>query len=466
MLALQERPPLLWPEYAIASPKDFYELIDFHSPKYVRALFSHNHESGKKIFLLGNRKSGKVTDLKAFKRKTTRYVQGVLNSKSEAVNNYYSPNEFYSWPRAINLAIFRANWIDIDITEKVDASKVRELEHDLIEKVIQILQKNKIPPFTGYVCSGSGGIHLYWIYAPVDASQINKKLWKAIADILIESLQSIRALWCIDTTASKRAYGNLRIPGSVHGRTGLQARFFGGGPKYQFEELLNYLNLESLRDSLRLEKELRVVRLPNEPKNNKPKQQTQRRYGHNIKDWWLKCINTLQIHFRKQGKVPKGKRDKTAFILFVALQHLNKDTAFEKLVKINDELIGFSLEELDGLTKTAKSTFYKYKKDTLAEYLEDLLGYRPEYLCTKPKVRLSSDEIKQRQKKAAKDTAIKKRNSSRELVREAFNELINETGKKPTQRQVAERAGLGLRTVKRYWFCQGEIPEFPNQRKV
>ncbi|AOT07593.1 hypothetical protein [Pseudoalteromonas luteoviolacea] len=202
---------------------------------------------------------------------------------------------------------------------------------------------------------------------------------------------------------------------------------------------------------MRLEKELRVVRLPNEPKSNKPKQQTQRRYGHNIKDWWLKCINTIQIHFRKQGKVPKSKRDKTAFILFVALQHLNKDSAFEKLVKINGELIGFSLEELDGLTKTAKSTFYKYKKETLAEYLEDLLDYCPEYLFTKPKVKLSSDEIKQRQKKAAKDTAIKKRNSSRELVREAFNELINETGKKPTQRQVAERAGLGLRTVKRYW---------------
>ncbi|WP_141240136.1 hypothetical protein [Pseudoalteromonas sp. HM-SA03] len=420
-----------WPEYAIASPKGFYELIDFHSPKYVRALFSHNHESGKKIFLLGNRKSSKVTDLKAFKRKTTSYVQGVLNSKSEAVNNYYSPNEFFSWPRAINLALFRANWIDIDVTEKVDATKVRELEHDLIEKVIQILKKNKIPPFTGYVCSGSGGIHLYWIYDPVEASEVNKELWKAIANILIESLQSIRSLWYIDTAASKRAYGNLRIPGSVHGRTGLQARFFGGGPKYQFEDLLNYLNLESLRDSLRLEKELRVVRLPIKPKSNKPKQQIQRRYGHNIKDWWLKCINTIQIHFRKQGKVPKGKRDKTAFILFVALQHLNKDTAFEKLIKINDELIGFSLEELDGLTKTAKSTFYKYKKDTLAEYLEDLLDYRPEYLCTKPNVKLSIDEIRQRQKKAAKDTARKKSTNSKVIVAKTIKDLTKETGKKP-----------------------------------
>ncbi|CAM4140421.1 hypothetical protein BIW53_12010 [Pseudoalteromonas byunsanensis] len=453
MLALQERPPVSWPEYAIASPKDFYELIDFHSPKYVRALFSNNHESGRKIFLLGNRKSSKVTDLKTFKRKTTRYVQGVLNCKSEAVNNYYSPNEFYSWPKAINLALLRANWIDIDVTEKVDVRRVRELEHDLIEEVFQELKKNQLPPFTGYVCSGSGGVHLYWIYDPVEASEVNKELWKLVANIFIKSLKNISSFWHIDTIASKRAYGNLRIPGSVHGRTGLQARFFSGGPKYQFKKLLNCLNLESLRDELKIKKESRVVRLPFKPKSNEGKQQIQRRYGHNIKDWWLKCINTIQIHFRKQGKVPKGKRDKTAFILFVAFQHLNKETAFEKLIKINEELIGFSLEELDGLTKTAKITIYNYRKETLAEYLEELLGYCPEYLCTKPKVKLSKDEITQRQSKAAKSTAAKKRNNSQEIVAKAIKQLTKETGKKPTQRQVAERAGVGLRTVKRYWFC-------------
>lgn len=150
--------------------------------------------------------------------------------------------------------------------------------------------------------------------------------------------------------------------------------------------------------------------------------------------------------------MPKGKRDKTAFILFVALQHLNKETAFEKLTKVNDELIGFSLEELEGLTKTAKITTYNYRKETLAEYLEELLGYCPEYLCTKPKIKLSSDEIRQRQSKAAKCTAAKKRNNSQEVVAKAIKELIIETDKKPTQKQVAERAGLGLRTVKRYWF--------------
>ena len=120
MLALIERPPLLWPEYAITYPKDFFELVDFHSPKYVRSLFSHNHESKTKTFLLGNSKSKRVTDLKTFKCKTSRFVQGILNRESEAVNIYFSPNEFFNWPRDKGLALFRANWLDIDITEKLD----------------------------------------------------------------------------------------------------------------------------------------------------------------------------------------------------------------------------------------------------------------------------------------------------------------------------------------------------------
>lgn len=454
MLALKERPPLSWPEYAIASPKDFYDLIDFHSPKYVRALFSKNHESGHRTFLLGNRNSKSVTDLKTFKRKTSRYVQGVLNCKSEAVNIYFSPNEFYEWPKVSNLALLRANWIDIDIKKAVYGKKVREVEKVLIGEVMQIFKREKIPPFTGYVFSGSGGLHLYWVYEPVDASLTNKELWKSIAQIYIDSLNGISSQWEVDSTASKRLNGNLRIPGSVHGTTGLQARFLAGGPKYEFEELINYLNLGSLRDKLKIKEESTVVRLPHKPTSSKPRQKIQRRYGHNIKDWWFKCINTVQIHFRKLGKVPKGKRDKTAFILFVAFQHLNKETAFEKLTKINDELIGFSLEELEGLTKTAKITTYNYRKETLAEYLEELLGYCPEYLCTKPKIKLSSDEIRQRQSEAAKCTAAKKRNNSQEIVAKAIKQLTKETGRKPTQRQVAERAGVGLRTVKRYWFCQ------------
>ncbi|MEI8641620.1 hypothetical protein P4S68_13060 [Pseudoalteromonas sp. Hal099] len=130
---------------------------------------------------------------------------------------------------------------------------------------MQIFKREKIPPFTGYVFSGSGGVHLYWVYEPVDASLTNKQLWKSIAQIFIDSLKGISSQWEVDSTASKRLNGNLRIPGSVHGTTGLQARFLAGGPKYEFEELINYLNLGSLRDKLKIKEESTVVRLPYKP---------------------------------------------------------------------------------------------------------------------------------------------------------------------------------------------------------
>ena len=67
-------------------------------------------------------------------------------------------------------------------------------------------------------------------------------------------------------------------------------------------------------------------------------------------------------------------------------------------------------------------------------------------------MKLSIDEIKERQKKAATDTAIKKRSNSQQLVKKAVKKITKETGNKPTQQAVALFTNLSLRTVKRYWI--------------
>lgn len=451
MLALKERPPLSWPEYSIAYPTEFYTLIGFESPKYVRGLLSKNHSSKKYIHLLGNTKSKRLTDLKSFKNETSRYVRGILNNESKSVNCYFTPNEFFRWPKTKNLALLKANWIEIDLNNKCSPDEVRNIEKKTVNEVFHRLQLSKVPPPTGYVLSGSGGMHIYWIYEPVEAKSINKQLWREITKRLIESIGKSESFWHVDVIATNRANGFMRIPGTVHGKTGLHARYYNSGYTYTFNEMLLSLDLEQLSKKLKelaLNRKSKVISLP---KREKVKQNNKKRHGHSIKEWWMKCINSIQMHFNNIGFVPQGKRDKTAFILFVAYQHLNKKTAFERLSKFNNELIGFSTEELNSLTSAAKNTFYKYKKETLSTYLEDLLGYTPEYLNTQPKVKLSNDEIKQRQKRAAQDTASKKRTNSQVIVRNAIRELTMETGKKPIQRKVAERTGLGLRTVKRYW---------------
>ncbi|KAA1152978.1 hypothetical protein [Pseudoalteromonas fuliginea] len=63
-----------------------------------------------------------------------------------------------------------------------------------------------------------------------------------------------------------------------------------------------------------------------------------------------------------------------------------------------------------------------------------------------------SDEIKGRQKKAATDTAIKKRSNSQQLVKKAVKKITKETGNRPTQQAVTLFTNLSLRTVKRYWI--------------
>ena len=85
--------------------------------------------------------------------------------------------------------------------------------------------------------------------------------------------------------------------------------------------------------------------------------------------------------------------------------------------------------------------------------MEDLLGLSPEYLNTKPKVKLSEAEIKERQKKAATETAVKKRSNSQQLVKKTVKKITKETGNKPTQQAVALLTNLSLRTVKRYWIA-------------
>ncbi len=456
MLALKGRPSYAWPKYSITEPVHYYDLIELKNPTYVRSLLTPNHVSNYKIHLLGNTKSKFKTTIKQYKRDTYAYVE-VLGVKREAVNNYHTPNEFFSWPRTRNLALLRANWLEIDVKEEIEKfdirDRVKNLEKRVVDDVFQQLEANQFPPPTGYVCSGSGGVHFYWIYEPIAAKPMNVELWRSIAHKLKEKLRS-NNIWHVDEGATGKIAGHMRIPGSMNHKTGLYARFFDGGAKYMFNELVKDFGLAAKLN--KLQKRYARISSPIEPSqqktlcpNDKPK--PYRKYGHNIKEWWLKCVNIIKSHFNNLGYVPLGKRDKTAFILFVAFQHIDKNSAFERLLKVNQDFINLPTEELTNLVQTAKVVNYNYKKETLAEYIYSILGYVPDYLKPKEKIRLSVDEVQRRQKLSANSTAEKKRVRTNELILSAISELTILNEVKPTQKQVAEKTGLGLSTVKRYW---------------
>ena len=189
----------------------------------------------------------------------------------------------------------------------------------------------------------------------------------------------------MDRGATSKIAGKLRTPGTLHQKTGLYARFFNGGVKYIFNKLVKEFGLT--KELIRLQNRSVKSSFYTKPEQHIPSS-LHRRYGHNIKEWWLKCVNVIKFHFNHIGYVPEGKRDKTAFILFVAFKHIDKNLAFERLLKVNQDFINLPIEELTRLIQTAKTVNYNYRKETLAEYLEELLDYCPEYLCKKPKVKL------------------------------------------------------------------------------
>ncbi|NYZ70445.1 hypothetical protein H0A36_31010, partial [Endozoicomonas sp. SM1973] len=117
---------------------------------------------------------------------------------------------------------------------------------------------------------------------------------------------------------------------------------------------------------------------------------------------------------------------------------------------LNDELIKLPQDQLIKYLSTARKTHYKYRKDSIADYLERLLGIDSRFLFENNKTPLSPEEIKQSQSKAAQNTAQTRRKQTLNQLLEAVKKLV-EAGLKATQVTIAELAGKSVRTVKRYW---------------
>lgn len=149
--------------------------------------------------------------------------------------------------------------------------------------------------------------------------------------------------------------------------------------------------------------------------------------------------------------MPEGKRDKTAFILFVALRHLkSSEDALEDIKRLNRELIGLPQPKLIAYLASARTNFYRYNKSSLSLYLEDLLGYAPEFLNRPEKSKLSKEEVKARQTKAASITARAKSAKTLAKLRDAVLSC-QRLGLKLTQSNVAQQAKVSIRTVKGRW---------------
>lgn len=429
------------------SPSDFYRILGYGSERHARCVWSQRYKSkGVSAWqYIGSRsKNGATTSISAYSQQTSANSK---NGYEYSVDVCVSPNQFYNWRNTKQLVLFCANWVEIDVAKK-GLSQLEEMA--VIDDVLSQLAAHGIPPPSACNASGSGGWHLYWIYDPIEAYHWRKPVWKAISKKLTDKLVG-NGIWHVDPTATHDPARVLKVPGTLNSKTGRRVVSWVGGPTYTFNELAQSLAVND-------EKPEYLTAIPSKMDKPAVTQKTQtalkekRRVTgrHNIKHWWQRTAWAVESHSRRVG-VKEGARDKTAFILYVAYCHTHGDpeAAMNEIKIKNAAFIGLSETELSAYLKTAKKAQYKYRKDTLAVYLENLCidpAFLYETGITAP---LPPEKIKAAQQDAAKSTATKKRTKTEEAIKAALLRLHRAGNTKPTQADIAQETGLSLSTIKR-----------------
>lgn len=437
----------------IKSPStSFSELLGIGAEEYCRYVWSYRISKDNWPWrAIGNRQSGKrTTTLKDF------YLDASIGMDC-SIDCFISPNEFFDWRNVKQLAALHSNWLEIDITRPVDSPKEgkqslsAEEEDEVVREVFDQLKEAGIPAPSCYVLSGSGGLHLYWIYDAVAAYKWRVNAWREIARKLVKSLRGGK-LWHVDLGASKDPARVLRMPGTRHGSTKRTVELFTGGNRYSFESLASSLAVPVEKDNpFKLVANTDVSKPQKTPiKDVKRKPKSSVNDGrHTIGQWWFKVFTHVHSYISR-NKVTEGRRDSTAFILYVALRHIqDEDTALSRVIDINKRLIGLEEETLIKYLKTARKTLYKYKKDTLADYLSRQLDMDVSWLY-KDEKKLTPEEVKQAQRQSAVLTAQKKNYNTLERILKAGRELLLDQAPL-TQASVAAICGRSERTVRRYW---------------
>lgn len=448
-------------------PSSFLDLLDVGKEQNCRFLWSRTIKEGSAWQAIGKRQSGKaVTRLADFKAASESYVEAIEKSVC-SVDVFLSPNQFFDWRNTKQLSRLHANWIDIDTGDHaiVDA----ELQQQILSEVLSVIDANRLPSPTAYVASGSGGFHFYWIYGGVDAFKWRVRIWREITLRIARAIKRSRpknASWSVDYGASRDPSRVLRLPGSIHGKSGRIVNAFIGGPRYEFDDLAEMLVKSSVNRARMMTQSVheivpKIVRkLP--VTTQVPAVQINTNRKHSIKGWWFR-IYTEICKAGRSGQVKSNvNRDYYAFLLYVALRHIkeNKEDALQAVLKLNAEFIGLEDGECKAYLKSAINKNYKFKKDTVADYLENHLGIDSGFLYSiKPKS-LPRAEIKLRQSSAGSATGAARRLSRLNALTAAYADLVK-TRLTVTQEALAAALGCSVRTVRRYWQTLTERPIAP-----
>jgi hypothetical protein len=351
-------------------------------------------------------------------------------AESGCTDLYMTPQAFKGW-RNKNLT-WSINALHIEIDTEKHHIKDESGAKAVFKQVVSALKKAKLPEPNHIVKSGSGGLHLYWFINPVAAYTHVKKTWETLARAMTDRLGTKipkNAKWHIDLGASHDMTRLMRLPNSVHSKSGNRVEVLSANvPPYSLDMLCQHL-------AAKPEKRKEVQQsLPLEPKKTY-------RGVSNYNTYHSAVVWHIGSYVRQYG-VKEGQRDWVLFLAFCSmLQVMDSDKAWSQIRELNKH-VGLSDTQLENYMQSAAQKRYIYSKVKLNSILNSLgiPMLPPSRQAMEPEAR------KQAQSNGAKKAAIVKRQNSISKVADVLITTPN-----ATKAGVVEATGLSLSTVKRCW---------------
>ena len=251
--------------------------------------------------------------------RNTQQAFASLNIFKPNANGYYRRTEQYLW---------RFNHIVIDIDYMGDfVFDYDMLEEELERKIRWFSISNGIPLPNCIVFTGSGGCHLYYLFEDLPNGR-EKKMASGIQAVKMKLaarwvetekyLDSVGAGYQVDLTATD-ASRMLRVPGSIHERTGRMCRMkMFEVPRYGYKALCKLLDEKKWNGTYAIMNAYRDIEHSRHGYGNTSRNLFKRFIGDNMTAHCLgiKRLNEL-FALARQGWGFVGCREKTAHLVWI-----------------------------------------------------------------------------------------------------------------------------------------------------
>ena len=394
---------------------------------------------------------------------------GEFNSKTKGV--YFTPNLFYRWRNQKHLNGIVAHWLEID-TKGHNALTEAESKR-VLDEVADVLWRADLPMATSLVTTGSGGVHLYWMY---DEPQMTRSIkhretlierWREISKRISTRFEVKRKelgynRWSVDYAASHNPSGNMRLPSSLHHKTWREVEYYRGGKTFVPQELVTELGFEwdFPQASDFITDRQRDTRPPQRKRTPLPKvfvrnsaqtapQKTMgmaQGFDSNGQQYWMRGLLQQLTDYLAMAKPDlRGKRDLTAFHIYnMANRVMGANDAWNYIQQTNKNYIGLTEGELKAFLSTANSTVYYYGMRRLTYILGTELSFPLDFSYTKKPTALDAKEVTRRRSKSGRTSSRKKRSRTLDkLVAELYS-FIDKNKVTPSQIKVSKALRAAL----------------------